>query len=1842
MCKPKCSTGGRAATIWASALLGLSTFLLPFQAVRAQNCSVTIADGPGVPDERTVHVGDTIHFYIHLNADDTVCFLNGGTNWVIIPDGTVHQILGPYTKAACNTVGSAFTRDCPAGSTGNSGIGCGGDIPTENGPISGAPRFMYGPITQADVGRTLPQFATPRGSVFTAQLGLPLANQVWIGAITDAGTTDCNDPTIHDKASGQGIAHVTVVTPHITVAKFCVTNCPPNNSAVFGSPIQFGGQICNTGDISLTNVTVSDNIAGAVISYATTTALGNPFPATGGGRLATNDCVTYAGSFAASGNGCGPYPDTVIACGTDQSSIPKTVCATNSATCTVCTAPSISVTKLCPATNGLPGGVLGFSGTVCNNGNVPLKDVTIVDDHTLTTGGNVVASYPLLTNGECRNFSGTIAIPANACSISDTLTARGTNICNGAGVVATASTNCLVSCIPAIKVYKQVVCYSNACEPFSSNLDNQKSATGVRIDPANDADCPAFCYRIIVTNLGNVTLSNLVVFDSNNSDGKVLNLSGCGFPSTLAPAGQAGSSASCIVTTNHCFNATNIVTATALGQITGSGTMSVSATDTNRVTVNPISVACKLLVSIDNGVTFAEYHSPNCATQLISKPYIIRVVVTNTGQYALQNVIVTDTVGTLGVCLATPRTIASLDVGGSSSFDCAETCAVGGVVNYGVSVVAVASQALGHVCDFNIQGVEIKATSSCDTCVSCVGQPAIKVWKQVVCYSNICEPFSSNLDSQKSATGVRIDPANDADCPAFCYRIIVTNLGNVTLSNLVVVDANSSDGKVLNLSGCGFPSTLAPAGQAGSSASCIVTTNHCFNSTNVVTATALGLNSSGGTDTVSAKDTNRVSVVPISVACKLLVSIDNGVTFAEYHSPNCATQLISKPYIIRVVVTNTGQYALQNVIVTDTVGTLGVCLATPRTIASLDVGGSSSFDCAETCAVGGVVNYGVSVVAVASQALGHVCDFNIQGVEIKATSSCDTCVSCVGQPAIKVWKQVVCYSNICEPFSSNLDSQKSATGVRIDPANDADCPAFCYRIIVTNLGNVTLSNLVVVDANSSDGKVLNLSGCGFPSTLAPAGQAGSSASCIVTTNHCFNSTNVVTATALGLNSSGGTDTVSAKDTNRVSVVPISIACKLLVSTNGGTTFTDYGANCADQLVNNAYIVRIIVTNTGSYDLQNVTIGNISGFAACFGASTNVGLLAVGGSKAIDCSNTCGSGLSSNYFAVSVVAEVSQALGHVCDYNILGQHITTSSSCATCVRCFGCPQIGVTKGVACVVCTTNDGAGVVLACASATGQFEKDAFGVRSDTQEPAFCYEIVVTNSGPIPLVSLTVVDDHFGTLTNGAALPVGGSMAFRMTTNWNSVAAAHGLPYSVTNTVVASAQGSPGCPGTDTNGRISATDFARAHIRPASIACAKFVSVNGGPFQNTIELTNEVVTNIAWAVTITNTGQADLEHLHVTDLGANDALPCNIDIVIPGIFPVGGSVSLIVCTNLTSATNCSNLSIDNDIRVVANAAAEGTNCVWDINGSNIVAQTTCEAHLRVFCIIPNACRVTGGGRQDLNDDGEVCPPDARYVTHGGQVGAPVGNKVCVIDTSLTNYFLGNPCIHGRWTHVRHQQGGGEGNFHARFFDTLDCACLGTNLDANCHYNAGSVVNGVCNPGDRLSGPEPRRAPSNKIAFTGVGDWTCEKGGREPRSCLFRVDIEDRGEPGNDHVLDLGHKTGRTPDRYRIRIWVLTDSELNQLRSGSGADPYLIHFRDCISACNGIDYRDGVCGPTSCSGSTCDGSGTTGTITFPGGCPVRTPNIDDGGELLHGNHQIHPAILSCDPTDPVGPGLAKP
>jgi hypothetical protein len=279
-----------------------------------------------------------------------------------------------------------------------------------------------------------------------------------------------------------------------------------------------------------------------------------------------------------------------------------------------------------------------------------------------------------------------------------------------------------------------------------------------------------------------------------------------------------------------------------------------------------------------------------------------------------------------------------------------------------------------------------------------------------------------------------------------------------------------------------------------------------------------------------------------------------------------------------------------------------------------------------------------------------------------------------------------------------------------------------------------------------------------------------------------------------------------------------------------------------------------------------------------------------------------------------------------------------------------------------------------------------------------------------------------------------------------------------------------------------------------------------------------------------------------------------------------------------------------------------------------------CTNTITLRCETPG-CRTTGGGKQPRSD---TCPR-VRYVTHGGQVGAPYGAASAPV---LTNCDTGegtgfnNPCIRGQYQHVRHIKGGLKGVFHASSagnqhdFDSLQCACLpcGTEDHINhpspaegCHpddreyINPGNVTDGLCNHTDPRSvcGPEPRPAPANKIAFSGVADYAMTKGKKAPQSVVFRVDLEDRSEPGGKHPR--GGKA--PPDRYRMRMWFIT---------GDPDSPENRRLREAVAVKDATDERVGTAVGGFQPGKMCDGS------------DIPTPDIDDGGDLDRGNRQIHP------------------
>jgi len=192
----------------------------------------------------------------------------------------------------------------------------------------------------------------------------------------------------------------------------------------------------------------------------------------------------------------------------------------------------------------------------------------------------------------------------------------------------------------------------------------------------------------------------------------------------------------------------------------------------------------------------------------------------------------------------------------------------------------------------------------------------------------------------------------------------------------------------------------------------------------------------------------------------------------------------------------------------------------------------------------------------------------------------------------------------------------------------------------------------------------------------------------------------------------------------------------------------------------------------------------------------------------------------------------------------------------------------------------------------------------------------------------------------------------------------------------------------------------------------------------------------------------------------------------------------------------------------------------------------------RRICVKQLGCRVTGGGSWM-----RAAPITPSAIPHAGLVRARhlcesghrrhawrAGGRAVGVATPFTP---DSACIAGEWTHVRHIKKGLAGNFHARSFDSLECAVplvptlrwdttIECSRDCDCGANgpctsdpATSRDGTLCNDSDRICGPS-RRARRPTRSASRARKLCTHQGQAYARSVVFRVDVEDRGSPGHE------------------------------------------------------------------------------------------------------------------------------
>jgi len=410
----------------------------------------------------------------------------------------------------------------------------------------------------------------------------------------------------------------------------------------------------------------------------------------------------------------------------------------------------------------------------------------------------------------------------------------------------------------------------------------------------------------------------------------------------------------------------------------------------------------------------------------------------------------------------------------------------------------------------------------------------------------------------------------------------------------------------------------------------------------------------------------------------------------------------------------------------------------------------------------------------------------------------------------------------------------------------------------------------------------------------------------------LHSTVVVTSGSNGDGAAQGEDTEIVKLDY---VLPATVQCQVLLLTNNVLLVTNRCGQTAFAGVNLGDTVdaEVVVTAGASNDQSLVNI-SVSDF---IGGVTNTtvipGPLAPGQSV----TNSLGSFTCSQPGVHGVMAVVN-ALA-----NVTSNCVPISSECDSSFECCGFSSVAVEKLVTC-----RPAGGI---CSTAAN-YGKSATGTVTQTQSPAFCYSILVTNTGDVVLQIDSVVDSVLGNLTASypASLPVNGAAIA-----YFSAAYTNDTVNSVTVTGTAVVAQS-----VSTN--VVATDNAMVHVVPASISCEKLVSTNGVNFFSQVSiLADGKPHNVTYEVIVTAGAQAPL-----TDVTITDPILTGLSCPLPAPFSLaaGAETNIVLCT---VPLTCSSIGGGtNTVTVTANVNGSVTPfiCALDTNGQPISVTSSCQA----------------------------------------------------------------------------------------------------------------------------------------------------------------------------------------------------------------------------------------------------------------------------------------------------------
>ncbi|MDF2159446.1 hypothetical protein, partial [Algoriphagus sp. CAU 1675] len=546
--------------------------------------------------------------------------------------------------------------------------------------------------------------------IFTATYTITLADMD-AGSVNNTATATGTDPNEDDVTDTDSETITANQDPSIDIVKTASQSAYDEA----GDVITYSFEVTNTGDVTLTDVTVTDPLPG--LSAIT------PAPVTlepGDSQIFT---ATYTITLA--DMDAGSVNNTATATGTDPNE--DDVTDTDSETITANQDPSIDIVKTADKSSvSAAGEVVTYTFTVTNTGNVTLSNVVI--DDALTGSVDLAVTPSTLAPGEVGTATATYTVTQADMDAGE--------IVNVATATGTAPDETTVNDDDTVTV--------DVAE--AAGIDLLKEADRSSVSAAGEV----VTYTFTVTNTGNVTLSNVVIDDALTGSVALAVT-----PSTLAP-GATGTATATYTVLQSDMDAGEIVN---VATATGTAPDETTVNDEDTVTVDVAEAA-----SI-NLVKEADRSSVSAAGEVIEYTF----TVTNTGNVTLSNVVIDDAL-TGSVDLAvTPSTLAPGATGTATA----------------TYTVLQSDMDAGEI----VNVATATGTAPDETTVNDEGTATV----------DVAEAAGINLVKEADRSSV------SAAGEVVTYTFTVTNTGNVTLSNVVIDDALTGS-VALAVS----PSTLAP------------------------------------------------------------------------------------------------------------------------------------------------------------------------------------------------------------------------------------------------------------------------------------------------------------------------------------------------------------------------------------------------------------------------------------------------------------------------------------------------------------------------------------------------------------------------------------------------------------------------------------------------------------------------------------------------------------------------------------------------------------------------------------------------------------------------------------------------------------------------------------------------------------------------------------------------------------------------------------------------------------------------------------------------------------------------